>query len=483
MNKKENPRYKNHYSKNKKIHNQPYKHKIVYKKQIEKSHELILFEKFQNDLGNDYSLNDIIEIGYPIIETQIEVIVSGKPSDILQELHILLLDLISNGLDKKPDLANFLGVNINDFVLDELYSLLENGLITLTEDGKYVISIKGAQFIAENKFIPITTPETYTFFTDPFSRRIANCYELSLTNTDNRLKPPIKIDFQFIQDNWIYINKSFVKFTLGEKEIIDLGNYKRSIIYSNPKYQKVFALIYYPKIQSGKKIQIKAYNSDNKYLKDESLVLNNLYSSDKFIFDFNQELKSTQDYKDQFSAISTEIQLDKKRTGSYKDISTFEHKELIKEALLTAEFAVYIESPWIRRATMDYIDAMKFFLSKKNTKLFIAHGIDSKTKNDPHKETFEEILKLRDNNKERVYLWHLPSHFQAISPNRNGSHRKILIKDYDYYIKGSFNWLSYNANEDDNYAVEEGTQFFDNVKDFWINVFSDYSFDCTLIDW
>ena len=192
-------------------------------------------------------------------------------------------------------------------------------------------------------------------------------------------------------------------------------------------------------------------------------------------------MELTEEFKAQFIDSSKEIEQEKKLAGEYKDISTFEHKELIREALLTAELAVYIESPWIRRATMEYFDAIKFFLEKKNTKLFITYGIDSRPTNAPHRETFEALENLRAKYKDRFFLWHLPTHFQKSFPNRHGSHRKILIKDYEYYVKGSFNWLSYSGNETDSYAVEEGTQFFDNVKSFWQKIFSEYKFDLTTL--
>jgi hypothetical protein len=39
-----------------------------------------------------------------------------------------------------------------------------------------------------------------------------------------------------------------------------------------------------------------------------------------------------------------------------------------------------------------------------------------------------------------------------------------------------------SGNETENYAVEEGTQFFDNVKGFWQKVFNDYQFDIALLN-
>jgi hypothetical protein len=209
--------------------------------------------------------------------------------------------------------------------------------------------------------------------------------------------------------------------------------------------------------------------------------LSALYSSNKYLFDFTNELEGVEEYKKLFLDTAVEI-TDDKLSGKYQDISTFEHKELIKEALLTANTAVYIESPWIRKATMEYLSAMDFFLKKKNTKLFIAYGIDASFKNAPHKDTFDKIEELKSKYSGRVFVFHLPSHFKTKFPNRNGSHRKILIKDFEYYIKGSYNWLSYSGNENENYAVEEGTQFFDNVEKFWQKVFNDYQFEHSLLD-
>lgn len=459
------------------------RHKPVLPKKIEKSKasskSAELFQKYKDDLGTDYSLNDIIEIGYPIIETQIEIIASGKPSDVLQELHIFLLDLVSTGIDSKPALSDFLGLHESDFVLDELYILLENGLL-INENGTYRVSTKGQLFVEEKKFIPVTTHENFTFYTDAFTQVISNTSQFAVTNSENRLNIDLKINFEFIQKNWIPINKCYSQFTGGEKEIVDLASYKRSISFSTVKFKRIYALLYYPVDQSGKKIQIKAYNGEG-YLKNETSVLNGLFASDKFLFDFSKELAATEEFKSSFEDEIKIIENQKKLSGEYKDISTFEHRELIEEALLTAELAVYIESPWIRKATREYVEAMRFFLQKKNTKLFIAHGIDADPRNFPKKDVFDELDKLRSQYPERFFIWHLPTHFQSAFPGRDGSHRKILIKDFDFYVKGSFNWLSYSGKEGENYAVEEGTQFFDNVDGFWKRVFDDYKLDSNLL--
>lgn len=441
-----------------------------------------LYNKNKDDLGDDYVLNDVIEIAYPRIETSIDVMVSGKPSDILQELHIFLLEAIITGLDIKSDLADFLGVSENDFILDELYTLLKAGLLTLAEANKYRITTKGEIFIEEQKFIPVTSQETFTFFVDGITSYITT-QRLEPTTCENKLQSTVKVDHQLIQDKWMAINKRYSVSESREREIIDLANYKRSFVGKpRVKHHLVYALVYKPKDQSGKKIQTKVYSPAGKFLKPESETISKLFADNKYLFDFSNELELTKDFKEQFEDATKQTEREKLDVVRYKDVSTFEHKELIREALLSAEFAVYIESPWIRKATMSYLQEMKFFLGKKGTKLFIAHGIDSNSRNAPHIETFEELKKLQQKYKERFFLFHLPTHFHKAFPNRHGSHRKLLIKDYDFYVKGSFNWLSYIGDETESYAVEEGTQFFDNVERFWYKVFSDYKLDQTIID-
>ena len=455
--------------------------KISFKKNSNKSKTDLLFDNHKDDLGNEYSLNDIIEIGYPIIETSIDIISSGKPSDILQEVHILLLELINAGVDTKASLSHFLGVSENDFILDELFTLLENGILSISEEEKYRVTTKGEVFVEQKKFIPVTTQESFVFYIDGLTKEIISEAPSTTSNTSNRLPSVLKVDFDFIQEHWMQINHSFTKANSGDKEIVDLANYKRSINYRKELFQKFYVLLYYPKDKSGKKIQLKVYNSESKLLKKQTETISNLFSSNKFLFDFSNELEQVEEYKKLFLDTTIEI-ADEKLSGKYQNISTFEHKELIKEALFSAELAVYIESPWIRKATMAYLPAMDLFLRKKDTKLFIAYGIDSSFKNAPHPETFQEIEKLKIKYPNRVFLFHLPTHFKSKFPNRNGSHRKLLIKDYDFYVKGSFNWLSYSGNETENYAVEEGTQFFDNVKGFWQKVFNDYQFDIALLN-
>lgn len=441
------------------------------------SNERKLFDKYKKDLGEDYLLNDIIELAYPKIQTTIDILVSSKPSDVLKDLHIFLLDTINTGLNQKAILCSFLGIEDDDFIIDELYLLIKEGLIDLDDENNYRLTTKGQLFLENQKFIPETSNEEFVFYVDGLTKEITT-EKVSKTFCQNKLTNLVNVNHEFIQENWFNINSIFSKVNKEEKEIIELSNYKRSIV-KKPYvvYEKIYAVIYYPKEEAGKKIQIKAYNKSLSLLKKTTNSLNEQFSKNPFLFDFSDEGEILNEFKDIIEK-SKDLNLKKDRlTGNYKDISTFEHKELISDALLTATSKVYIESPWIRRATSNYIKAMEVFLNRENTKLFIAYGIDSSFRNMPHEGTFEKIKNLQARFPEKLKIYHLPTHFESKFSDRSGTHRKILIKDNEFYIKGSFNWLSYAGEKGRNYAVEEGTQFFDNVEIFWKKIFQEYQLD------
>ena len=55
-----------------------------------------------------------------------------------------------------------------------------------------------------------------------------------------------------------------------------------------------------------------------------------------------------------------------------------------------------------------------------------------------------------------------------------GTHRKLVIKDEEYYISGSFNFLSFNKREGQIVANEESTLIRSDVAEKWKNVLKEY---------
>lgn len=64
-------------------------------------------------------------------------------------------------------------------------------------------------------------------------------------------------------------------------------------------------------------------------------------------------------------------------------------------------------------------------------------------------------------------LIHLPSHFLKTKTKLTGTHRKLVIKDNDYFITGSFNFLSFGKNENQQVANEESTIISKDIQKKW----------------
>jgi hypothetical protein len=76
----------------------------------------------------------------------------------------------------------------------------------------------------------------------------------------------------------------------------------------------------------------------------------------------------------------------------------------------------------------------------------------------------------------------LPEHFNNLFLNLSGTHRKIVLKDQDLTIKGSFNYLSNNSTDAQKFAAEEATIFYDRTADRWREIFQEYTLAMPWLD-
>lgn len=154
-------------------------------------------------------------------------------------------------------------------------------------------------------------------------------------------------------------------------------------------------------------------------------------------------------------------------------LSIWETKERFIDALKTVQSRILIESPWIKRATLEYIPYFRNLL-KTGKKLYILYGIEEYDQPDHHDKAMLELKGLRKDYSKQFKLIHLPSHFGDKGVNFTGSHKKLVIKDDDYYIVGSFNFLSFGKQVSDKVANEESTVIKQDVHRKWSRVTSEY---------
>lgn len=156
-------------------------------------------------------------------------------------------------------------------------------------------------------------------------------------------------------------------------------------------------------------------------------------------------------------------------------LTIWETQQQFEKALHETKEKILIESPWIKKATEQYIPAFEKLLKDKKT-LIVLFGIEEKDEH--HKPTLDKLEDLQNKYSNNLYLIYLPNHFRQKGMfNMTGTHRKLLIKDNDYYIAGSFNFLSFNKKEGEKVANEESIIIRTNVADKWKQVINEYKIE------
>src|SRR6266853_5853542 len=130
-----------------------------------------------------------------------------------------------------------------------------------------------------------------------------------------------------------------------------------------------------------------------------------------------------------------------------RPLAVYEHPKLLREALSTSKTRLMIISPWIRKAIVDdeFLGVLRGTLSK-GVAVYFGYGIDRKGKpDDGDAEAFAKLKLLSQN-------------FSNFSFFRLGdTHAKVLIKDREFYITTSFNWLSFKGDPKRTFREEWGT--------------------------
>jgi len=158
-------------------------------------------------------------------------------------------------------------------------------------------------------------------------------------------------------------------------------------------------------------------------------------------------------------------------SGNPKVLGIWETKEKLKESLQKAQKRILIESPWIKRATREYVPLfLKHLEAKKD--LVILYGIEAKDEHDG--PTLNQLKEMANEFPRHFLLIHLPTHLRRIGHRMVGSHRKLLIKDSEYFIMGSFNFLSMGQVRGQQVANEQSIVVMSGVEEMWGSIFREY---------
>jgi hypothetical protein len=384
------------------------------------------------------------------------------------------------GFDSQTELFNFLGLGQTDeFILRELFALREKGYLDLVSE-KWIVTESGEQFIKDNTILRVEEEEEFEFLIDGISGKAMSSQESPTVRQklpkflQMEIKTPLKSPdlledkYQSLADIYKFENES-------KAYLISYSSDEIKTDYG--EWCNYWLIEYIPDKKSSREpnLQVRDYETLklNKYLTEK---FNSEYR--RFIYSLSSsERTEIEELPEIITHIQLpEIKLDKKE--DFKTLTIWETKQQFVEALQTVKNKILIESPWIKRATQEYIPLFEKLLKDKKH-LIILYGISDEAEHDY--QTLKKVEELRNKYKDYFTLIDLPSHFVKIGSRMTGTHRKLVIKDNDYYIAGSFNFLSFAKQERQQVANEESMLITKDVQKKWEQVIKEYNLKITIM--
>jgi hypothetical protein len=422
-----------------------------------------------------YRINELIPFYYPVRRIKLNVRVNKSPDGSLVKLYNVMLRAIQMGLNTQDKLFHFMGLNEDDeFIYRELYALREKRYVDSVSE-KWFVTNTGDEFIKNEKILRVEENEDFDFFIDGISGDIVISEEpeedyikKEIDKEEKHLKTKItlpKKSPELVDNKFSQIDTLFKQKNKDEKLIsFDSSEIKKDFTEWCPYW----LIEYMPEKTNAPleaQLEVRSFN-DLKPIKYLTKRFNEDYQ------DYIYELTDSDRNIEELPEIISEIKEETKATQDFETLGIWETKDRFIEALHTVREKILIESPWIKQATRDYIPYFERMLKQKKH-LIILYGIADK---DEHEfGVIKELERLQKQYANFFSFIHLPTHFQKINSRLTGTHRKLVIKDNEYYISGSFNFLSFGKQENQKVSNEESHLIRIRVREKWESVIKEYS--------
>jgi len=442
--------------------------------------ELEAYKELKDKSPTGFKLNELIAFSYPVRKIKIDALVNKQPDGSLVKVYNVLLRAIQQGFNTQKTLFQFLGLGEQDeFILRELFLLKEKNYVDLIAD-KWIVAPEGEKFLENEKILRIEEHEEFEFLLDGISGDVLSIkqefankaklqkYLTSEIKIPNRSPEIIENKFQQIADTFKQLNENKCYLISYNADEIKFDSFRDG---ESGFWLNYWLIEYIPERNSNLEAKLEVRDFDTlkpdkilsaKFNSEYRHYIYSLSSSDRTSFEELAEIA-----EEPVQSINPQIV-----TSDIATLTIWETKHKFLEALHNVKDKILIESPWIKRATMEYLPLFEKMLKDKK-QLIILYGISEKDEHDY--QTLEKVKELQRENKETFILIHLPTHFNSIGSRLTGTHRKLVIKDNDYYFAGSFNFLSFGKNEKQQVANEESMMISKDVQKKWEQVMKEYN--------
>ncbi|MCG3165050.1 MAG: hypothetical protein POELPBGB_00810 [Bacteroidia bacterium] len=430
-----------------------------------------VYQQLKDKAPTGFRLNELIPFSYPVRKLKLDVLVNKQPDGSLVKVYSVLLRAIQSGFQSQQKLFDFLGLGQSDeFILRELFSMREKGFLDLVSE-KWIVTEEGEKFIQDEKVLRIEDEEEFEFLVDGISGEIYS--KKDIATEKNPLPKFLRSELKLGLKNPELLENRFQELADVYKQEHESKSYLISYGAEEIKmdinlWSNHWLLEYIPEKKSNEEPKLEVRNFQTlKLINPLSEKFNSEYRH--FIYSLSNSDRPV--FEELIKIVEEPIKF-KTPKEDFSTLTIWETKQKFIETLKSAKERVLIESPWIKRATQEYIPLFEKLLKEKK-RLIILYGISEKDEHDI--QTLKRVEDLQKSHKDYFTLIHLPTHFAESKSKLTGTHRKLVIKDNDYYIAGSFNFLSFGKNEHQQVANEESMLILKDVEKKWERVKKEYS--------
>lgn len=427
-----------------------------------------VYDSFSMKMGDNYKLIKVLQISWPIYKVEMEVTVDTEPENVLKDIHLILLNLVKEGISTASEIAGFLGLEENDFLLDELYELRRNNLLKYYDE-KYVIDSLGIDFISKQRFIPIPESRKYEFCINGMSGEPEHTRDIKNARDEFVSFPCLvtQVGYNFVEENWSKICSKF-KADFPKQELTGLSNGRQGI-RSKLYFEERYLLVYTEKSAkdqgSARFVLINAFNKNE--LKSDQNILNSIIGNLKeTLFETLEGYEFTSSPPIDLHPLK--IKIDK--IDYFLPINFKEVDEYLIYALKEGK-TVYLEVPRLLKKALKFKTEIENFLKRKDTKLYIVYGVSQDYEHDQN--TVKEFKLLR-NQYRNFHFIDLPEHIYQNQLDFSGVHRRVIIKDHDFYIETSYNYFTLDFDKKQKISIESATIFTRDVNKYISSIFQLY---------
>ncbi len=424
-----------------------------------------------------YRVVDFQEVGLPIYRL-VSIVLTLQPKA-YSPIEEFVLRSVEAGLDRVPDVAGFLGVN-EQIVEGTATSLIKDDDIVVDPEGRIFLTPKSQRVLLGEQLIR-PREQSLVFYFDGLTRQPTRVDDVRLLEPRHlkdramrEIRPfpakrpaPEEISGEHLQRVLRTPAQAHAKEPVTQ--ILQV----KSISKAYMNFIPAVALIY--RSDSGRDVQVGfvidgrlSKEHENHFaaadgpsrmgitasiampaeIKDDSgLRLPIGPSSDGYALAEKQRRKAISQFK---KRVTTEMPVEAQTSAlstaaSVEMVPVYEHPPLLREALETANKRLIIISPWITDAVVDadFLRRLKALL-EKGVGVHIGYGLGEDKPN--------QVRALQE-------LHKLAAGRTNLSIVRLGdTHAKILIKDSDWLVTTSFNWLSFKGDPNRTFREEWGTK-------------------------